>query len=85
MSKGIIVVDMPDKCCNCRMGFVNECYDQFECYFKPGAEIKPDERKPDWCPIRPIPEKIDRVSLGDMEYKRGWNDCLKEIMKGGDA
>ena len=57
MNKGIIVVDMPDKCCNCRMGFVNECYDQFECYFKPGAEIKPDARKPDWCPIRPMPER----------------------------
>lgn len=56
MSKGMIVVDMPEKCCNCRMGFENEYYDQFECYFKPGKRIKPDDGKADWCPIRPLPD-----------------------------
>ena len=55
MSKGIIVLNMPDRCCNCKMGFINEYYDQFECYFKPGEEIKPDDGKPDWCPIKPLP------------------------------
>ena len=59
MSKGIIVVNMPEKCDNCKMGFVNEYYDQFECYFKLGEEIKSDQGKPDWCPIKEIQEVIN--------------------------
>lgn len=27
-NKGVIVVNMPDKCRNCKMGFANEYYDQ---------------------------------------------------------
>lgn len=59
MAKGIIVVDMPEKCFNCRMGFVDEYYDQFECYFKPGVEIKPDEEKPNWCPIKLMSKEVE--------------------------
>ena len=88
MSKGIILVDIPEKCCNCRMGFVNEYYDQFECYFKPGAEIKPDEEKPDWCPIKEIPARLEELkfpySINDYQRKgfsRGWNKCIDEIFK----
>lgn len=88
MSKGIIVVDTPDKCCNCRMGFVNEYYDQFECFFKPGIEIKPDVEKPDWCPIRPLPDRkspspapspmLEKAGYFT-PYEKGWNDCIEEI------
>lgn len=84
MSKGIILVDTPDKCCNCRMGFVNEYYDQFECYFKPGTEIEPDEEKPDWCPIKPLPEKAHHKEYWDNgRYDKGWNECLEKIEDGG--
>lgn len=82
MAKGIILVNMPDKCDNCKMCFDNEYYDQFECYFKPGEEIKPDEERPDWCPIKLIPDKKDiknaenMTSLGWIE---GFNACLDEI------
>lgn len=90
MDKGIILVNMPDKCCNCRMGFVNEYYDQFECYFKPGAEIKPDARKPDWCPIRLIPQKktltgdvSNTEKMGNELVRAGWNACIDELLKDG--
>ena len=86
MSKGIIVVNMPEKCDNCKMGFVNEYYDQFECYFKPGEEIKSDQGKPDWCPIKEIPVRLEELkcphSMSDYQRKgfsRGWNACLDEI------
>ena len=59
MAKGIIVVDVPSKCCNCRMGFENEYYDQFECYFKPGEEIKPNAENPNWCPIKPLSKEVE--------------------------
>lgn len=82
MSKGMIVVDMPEKCCNCRMGFVNEFYVQFECYYKVGEEIKPDDGKPDWCPIRPLPERAYHENYCDNgRYDKGWNDCLDKIME----
>ena len=87
MAKGYIVVDMPDKCCNCKMGFVNECYDQFECYFKPGVKIRPDVERPDWCPIRPQPEQWERSKIMD-EYEDGEADGRNELideMFGGEA
>ena len=85
--KGYILVDMPDKCCNCRMGFVNECYDQFECYFKPGVKIKPDiEGRPDWCPIRPQPEKFEagREMWDEFEdgVESGRNNLIDEMFGG---
>lgn len=79
MSNGIIVVKVPDKCCNCRMCFENEYYDQFECYFKPGTEIRVDEEKQEWCPIKPLPKKSDVTPLSNNSYLAGWNDCLDEI------
>ena len=87
MSKGIIIVDMPKNCmeCKCRLGFGDGSYCGAKAKFLDDWEFDLKSEMPGWCPIRPIPEKLDRVSLGDMEYKRGWNDCLKEIMKGGDA
>ena len=58
MNKGIIVLNMPERCDNCKMGFVNECYDHFECYFKPGIEINQDEEIPDWCPVKPMSKEV---------------------------
>ena len=89
MSKGIIVVNMPNTCFNCRMGFENEYYDQFECYFKPGEEIKSDGERPDWCPIKPMPEKkppikqtVSPMITEQYEiYDKGWNACIDEIFK----
>lgn len=86
VSNGIIVVKVPDKCCNCRMCFENEYYDQFECYFKPGTEIRVDEEKQEWCPIKEIPERCEEIkfphSMNDFQRKgfsRGFNACLDQI------
>lgn len=86
MDKGIILVNMPDDCCDCRMGFINEYYDQMECYFKPGTEIKPDGERPDWCPIKKLPVRLEEIncphSMSDYQRKgfaRGYNACLEKI------
>ena len=83
MSKGIIVVDMPEKCCNCAMGFHNECSDRFECFLEPTKELNdPDHVKPNWCPIKPIPEKAHHTNHCDNgRYDKGWNECIDEILK----
>lgn len=53
MSKGIIVVDVPEKCDGCEMcgtllGKV--------CCIATIRKIKDANTKPDWCPIKPMPK-----------------------------
>lgn len=58
--KAFLITDMP-KCCNeCKCNFDHWCsFDNFERY------INDLERKPKWCPLRPLPEKkqIKNVSV----------------------
>lgn len=73
MSKGMIVVDMPEKCSSCSMAFLNEYYDCLECYFKPGHELEQAEEKPDWCPIKQFPEKANQTLCKVLERtETGW-------------
>ena len=41
---------------------------------------------PNWCPLRPIPQKRDYSNeladtKGNDMYMEGWNDCLEELEK----
>ena len=79
--KGIIVVDVPECCDMCKMGFNNECSDEFECFMEPTKRLKnPESEKPDWCPIK-IPKKIPGEIRYQNEYEKGWNSCIDEILK----
>ena len=95
MSKGIIVEDIPECCDLC--GYLSQAYDlePFEdgegyCIIKKKSvdEISEGE-KPDWCPIRSMPEKKEvcgRYPQPDgvvPSFKMGWNACITEILKGG--
>ena len=41
--------------------------------------------KPDWCPIKPMPERANHEGYCDNgRYDKGWNDCLAELMKDGE-
>ena len=103
--KGIIVVDMPDSCSICDLchesnydlryqisgrrfcGIKNENVDQYCDYANPS--------KPDWCPIKPLPEKLpehEPVAYKDNDnnwvnrMKRlpehcGWNACLDVLLE----
>ena len=92
MTKGIIVLDMPERCKNC--DFIRENFHGACC------ERKSDEEglckkipieiirhgKPYWCPIKEIPVRLEELkcphSMSDYQRKgfsRGWNACLDEI------
>lgn len=81
MSKGIIIVDIPQLDCR-------ECQCFNKTYSSCGAVhkfIDPIIGKiPDFCPIKPIPMEKD---MHDGKYliqaarDEGWNDCLDEILK----
>lgn len=86
--KSLLIIDTPKTCkeCPCQLMFVcvpaDEDIDEY---------IDPNETKPDWCPLRPLPlkEKIKNKdefmeTYGWMQEVTtgmdvGWNDCIDEI------
>lgn len=76
MSKGIILLDMPENCRDCEYFGLTCKITEEKCnrYNQNG--------KPDWCPIRTLPKRADHEEYCDNgRYDRGWNDCLNEILK----
>lgn len=99
MSKGIIVVDMPDKCSQCPLGIKDMRFKTGlcavrECLYDDMKFLPLEYEKPDWCPIKEIPEKKEvqgvprKPTMGDFMrsgFQKGWNACVDEILKGGDG
>ena len=80
MAKGVIVVDIPEKDCR-------EC-PAFCAYNRCGIAqryVAPIVGKiPDWCPIKPMPERAYHENYCDNGiYDKGWNECLDELLKDG--
>lgn len=80
MSKAVLVMDMPDSCYKCPF-----CNDDAECDVI-GRPFNQKKDKPDWCPMRPMPEK--KQLSGDMHNVQrmaeeisaaSWNACIDEI------
>lgn len=58
MKKGMIVVDIPENCAKCDL--YQEDSGDYYCFIT-NNEIEKQEsnqKKPVWCPIKPLPEKI---------------------------
>lgn len=95
MSKSVLVIDTPERCTYCKIG-QNYISIIENCVFCPIAgkstlgEVA--ETIPDWCPLKPLPEKMKIAGLykgeyfkeGDRppSYKIGWNNCIDEITGG---
>lgn len=92
MNKSVLVIDTPKTCMRCPFGLIIGGY--FFCAItidKDGAfkQIRDDLygiKKQDWCPLKPLPEKITRVAVTDHwnSIKAGWNNCIDAIT-GGNA
>lgn len=76
MAKGIVVVDMPADCRDCLLrSLADDCI-----VGRNVMEYRHDKRKPDWCPIKPMPERAYHEDYCDGGiYDRGWNECLDKI------
>lgn len=81
MSKGYILVDMPKSCRDCEFfGFVCRITNEKCKYYN-------EDGKPDWCPIRELPEKKEPTQFPISpllpwqytEYDKGWNDCIEKM------
>ena len=73
--KSILVIDTPKECDGC------PCLNQklWECQ----ADIKrrSSDERPSWCPLKPMPSKIDADDDSYLMYVKGWNDCIEELEK----
>lgn len=67
MSKSVLVIDTPESCCSCYLrGFTLALQ-----YCKVESEhIKDTSVKPDWCPLKPLPEK-NTIENGMTDYQCG--------------
>ena len=86
MSKSVLVIDTPETCYSCylRKLIRNWSY----CAVK-SERIKNAMVKPDWCPLKPLPEKMKVTGIYNYayleaggkppSYKIGWNDCIDAI------
>ena len=88
MSKSVLVIDTPEKgCISCLIG-KNDSNCRITRIYCPIAEEtafnEEAEAIPDWCPLKPLPEKITRVAVTDHwnSIKAGWNTCIDEITGG---
>lgn len=85
MAKGIIVVDVPERCDDCIMRHPGLAWCQVaKMSTSHTAAGKPidESKRPSWCPIKEAPKKSEVVPLGEKSYVSGWNACVDEILKG---
>lgn len=79
MSKAVLIMDMPESCRECPLELIKG-----QCAVN--SEITKDNTiKPDWCPLRPMPEKAEKRktdNVHDIIIKQGWNACIDELTAG---
>ena len=86
MSKGYILVDVPEKCSQCSFWFAKATEPvEYRCMAKQ-RQLENLNGRPDWCPIRELPEEMEVCGKYPQpgkpvpSYRIGWNDCLKTII-----
>lgn len=84
MSKSVLMIDTPENCGKCK--FISE----FWCRAMDGRRVPNNDVIPDWCPLKPLPEKKEYiVPIDNVESQKdiiavGWNACLREITETSD-
>jgi hypothetical protein len=92
MAKAIFIMDMPESCDMC--DFADDTqpprYGEQTLYcIAPGIGDDVTDYiacRPDWCPLRELPEKIPELKSGYKDLNTsirrvGWNACLDESLK----
>jgi hypothetical protein len=75
MPKAVLIMDMPENCFKCKLQNWANCRITNKCHV--------GECRPDWCPLRELPEKKERRigEHGERMFRAGFNACLNEIMR----
>ena len=89
MGKSVLVVDTPKNCRECKFSEMSYSgFDNLICTPEQKITYKFSEIKPNWCPLKEAPEKMDATyklhflcsETKCREYEYGWNSCLEEIL-----
>ena len=93
MSKAVLVMDMPENCEHCACKYPSYKDDAlYDCAIT-GKTVPINGgrygKKPDWCPLWELPEKMELCGVYNSEYyakgdkmpsyKAGWNACIDAI------
>lgn len=100
MSRSVLVIDTPENCYDCPFGTafcsaleyeglceLADCLGCDEILITEEHYDCESKSRPDWCPLKPLPEKDTKKHFPDefeCGYAAGWNSCIDEI-KGGSS
>lgn len=93
MSKSVLVIDTPERCIDCEIGrnYISIIETCVSCPIAGKLALDGEaESIPDWCPLKPLPEKKEYiVPIDNVESQKdiiavGWNACLREITETSD-
>lgn len=88
MAKAVLIMDMPEQVCQkCTLCYETENDDEYLCCAV--GKLLPDGEKPDWCPLRELPERKETHTVLELNsigrwtegVKAGFNICLDEILE----
>ncbi|MBR4610224.1 MAG: hypothetical protein IKO38_07230 [Erysipelotrichaceae bacterium] len=91
--KSVLVINTPKSCVEClAYRHPQYCDANYYAHKKPYETAKYGIDIPNWCPLRPLPEKKELIEIDEKWRdeakelaevsnicKSSWNDCLKEI------
>lgn len=88
MPKAVLIMDMPENCEHCACKYPSYKDDAlYDCAIT-GKTVPINGgrygKKPDWCPLRELPEKIPEHKSGYEDinttlHREGWNACIDAI------
>ena len=99
----MIIIDTPNSCVTCPLSHYNAMYSEHQCQGKDYYETINDfdwqrkqvggkDLKPDWCPLKPVPDRINLRQYVDntacnldnivaYQYAQGWNGFRDKILE----
>ena len=82
MAKAVLIMDMPECCVDCCCGYFERYAKELNLVCGATGEDANNVVKPDWCPLRELPEKANHPDYCDNgRFDKGWNACLDEILE----
>lgn len=83
MAKAVLIMDdMPECCADCCCGYFERDSKELNLICGATGEDANNVGKPDWCPLRELPEKKETNYYMNNKEKgivEGWNACLDVI------